>query len=85
MERYEEAIATCQKALAVNPHFLAPHFLLAGIYSLLGREEEAQAEAAIVLKTSPNFSVETLRQRSVDRDQVRQERFLDALRKAGLK
>jgi len=85
MGRYEEAIATFQKALAVNPHFLAPHIALAGVYSLLGREEEAQAEAAIVLKTSPNFSVEGLRQRSVDRDQVRQERFLAALRKAGLK
>jgi tetratricopeptide (TPR) repeat protein len=85
MGRYEEAIATFKKALALNPNFLAPHITLAGIYNLVGREEEARAEADIVLRISPDFSVEGMRQRAVDRDQVRLESFLAALRKAGLK
>ena len=74
-----------KKALTRNPDFLPAHAILAAIYSELGREEEARAEAAEVLQISPNFSLEVLRQRLPYKDPADLERFLDGLRKARLK
>jgi hypothetical protein len=54
-------------------------------YSELGEEEAARAEAAEVLRLSPNFSLESMRQRNPYKDRARFERGLAALRKAGLK
>jgi tetratricopeptide (TPR) repeat protein len=51
--RYEEAIAAQQRALILNPNYLGPHLSLAGIYGELGREREARAEVAEVLRISP--------------------------------
>ena len=68
-----------------QPRSLPAHQFLAAIYSELGREEEARAEAAEVLRISPNFSLEVLRQRLPYKDPADLERFLDGLRKAGLK
>ena len=62
--RYEEAIATQKRALARNPQFWGPHFCLAACYGHLGREAEAQAEAAEVMRVNPNFSLGVF-QRSV--------------------
>ncbi|MGH7274957.1 MAG: tetratricopeptide repeat protein, partial [Nitrospiria bacterium] len=82
MGRYEEAIAAFKKAL---PNLSPAHQFLAAIYSRLGREEEARAEVAEILRISPNFSVEVLRQRLPYKDPADLERLLDGLRKAGLK
>ncbi|HEV8718242.1 MAG TPA: hypothetical protein VGX03_36170 [Candidatus Binatia bacterium] len=46
---------------------------------------EARAEAAAVLRISPNFSLEVWRQTLPVTDQTRLELFFDLLRKAGLK
>ncbi len=83
--RYEEAIAAYKKALTRNPNLLPAHVGLATIYSELGREEEARAEAAEVLRISPKHSLEVWRQRAPYKDPAVLERFLAALRKAGLK
>ena len=83
--RYEEAIAAFKKALTRNPNLLPAHVNLAVIYSELGREEEARAEVAEVLRINPNFSLEVLRQRLPYKDPADLERYLAALRKAGLK
>jgi tetratricopeptide (TPR) repeat protein len=85
MGRYEEAIAAYKKALTRNPDFLPVHINLAVVYSGLGREKEARAEAAEILRISPNFSLEVYRQRLPYKDPAVLERFLDGLRKAGLK
>ena len=85
MDRYEEAITALKRVLTRAPNFLGAHLVLAGAYSELGRETEAQAEAAEVLRISPNFSLEVGRQRSPNKDQARFERYLAALRKVGLK
>jgi tetratricopeptide (TPR) repeat protein len=85
MGRYEEAITTLKRVLTHAPYFLGAHLNLAVSYSELGREAEARAEVAEVLRLSPNFSLESLRQRFPYKDQARFERQLAALRKAGLK
>jgi len=85
MGRYEEAIAACKRVLSRNPNFLPAHESLATIYSELGREAQARAEVAEVLKISPKYSLEVMRQRLPYKDPVVLERQLAALRKAGLK
>jgi adenylate cyclase len=85
MLRYEEGIAAFKRILARNPDALAAHLNLAYTYILSGREEEARAEVAEVLRISPNFSLKGMRQRSPVIDQEGFEWVLDVLRKAGLK
>ena len=83
--RYKEAITALKRVLTRHPNHLGAHATLVVSYSELGREEEARAEAAEVLRISPNFSLESVRQRGPYKDQARLERWLDAWRKAGLK
>ena len=82
--RYEEAIAALKRVLTRNPDHLIAHVLLAALYSGLGREEEARAEAAEVLRVSPNYSLAVVRQRMPYQDPAELERILDGLRQAGL-
>jgi len=83
--QYEEAIAAYQRALSRNPNFLPAHFGLAVIYSEMGREEEARAEVAEILRINPNYSLEVARQRVPYKDPAVLERTLANLRRAGLK
>ena len=68
--QYEEAVATFKKALQLYgaDHFFA-HFGLATTYALMGREQEAHAEAAEVLRIDPAFSVESWARRLAFKDQ----------------
>jgi len=84
MGRYQEATAAFKRILARNPDHLGVHLNLAAIYSGSGREEEARAEAAEVLRINPNFSLERLRPRLPFKDPAALDRYLDALRQAGL-
>ena len=84
-EQYEEAIAIFKQILARNPDFWAAHWGLAIIYSESGKEEEARAEGAEMLRIIPNFSLERWRQRNFLKDQAIIERHAADLRKAGLK
>jgi adenylate cyclase len=85
MGRHEEAIVTLKRVLIRNPDYLPAHANLLVAYSEAGQEAEAQAEAAEILRLSPNHSLEVWRQRLPFKDQAELERFLDGLRKAGLK
>jgi TolB-like protein/Flp pilus assembly protein TadD len=83
--RYAEAVAPLQRYLSHYPNILPAHLTLAVVYSELGKEAEARAEAAEVLRLNPNFSLEIHRQRVPIKDPAVVERQLAALRKAGLK
>jgi len=83
--RPEEAIAPLKQYITRYPNHLGPHLTLASAYSELGKEAEARAEAAEVLRLNPNFSLEVGRQRSPLKDQARLEHELAILRKVGLK
>ena len=83
--RYDEAIATQKKVLSHNRDSVDAHLILTISYSELGQEEEARAEAAEVLRLSPTYSLEVVRQTWPNKDPADMERMLAALRKAGLK
>jgi hypothetical protein len=52
---------------------------------MMGREKEARAEAAEVLRVNPKFLLDSHEKRMVLKDQSISENFIDALRMAGLK
>jgi adenylate cyclase len=83
--RDEEAISAYRDTLLRNPDLLLAHLGLVEVYSRVGREEEARAAAAEVLRISPAFSLEVWKQRAAQKDPDILERQLAALRKAGLK
>jgi tetratricopeptide (TPR) repeat protein len=83
--RYEEALVPLQRAFTFTPHYLQARVNLAMCYAELNRVEEAQAEAAEVLRLSPTFSLNVWRQSLPFKDPAVIERMVAALRKAGLK
>ena len=84
--QYEEAVVTLKKMLQIYGHdTLGAHIGLAANYIYLGREEEARAEAAEVLRLNPKFSVDAYAKRLLFKDQSLTDKYIDALRKAGLK
>jgi adenylate cyclase len=86
MGRYEEAIAEFRKALRLYPDSLLPHLGLAATYSLMGREQEAHAETAEILRIDPKFSLNRHAKDFLSfKNQNDADRYIESLRKAGLK
>jgi tetratricopeptide (TPR) repeat protein len=85
MGRYKEAAAALQRALIHAPNELFARLDLAATLVELGREEQARAEAAEVLQREPALSLTIARQTWPWKDVAGLERYLAALRKAGLK
>ena len=83
--RFEEAVLAYKKVLQRLPDNFLAHLGLAVTYSVMGREQEARAEAAEVLRLNPKFSVDNYARFLPYKDQARIDRLIDALRKAGLK
>jgi len=83
--RYEESIIACKKAIKRQTSNVFAHLILASTYSLLDRKEEARAAAAEVLRISPKFSLDYFAKTRPHIDPANTARFIDALRKAGLK
>ena len=84
-ERYAEAVAYAQRALRERPNMFPARRLLAACYVALGRLDDARGIISEVLRLQPNASIKrdaqgyTVYARSRD-----QERYVAALRKAGL-
>jgi adenylate cyclase len=88
--RYEEAIdafVSCLERVKEEGGaiLILANCYLAATYSELGRVEEARAQASEVLNLNPNFSLDWVRESAFSKDPAQLERFLDGLRKAGLK
>jgi adenylate cyclase len=83
-EQYDEAIATWKKALNLSPDYLNAHTFLAACYSSSNRQAEAAAAAKEVLRINPKFSLESYAKRLPYKNKTDIERYLAALRKAGL-
>jgi TolB-like protein/cytochrome c-type biogenesis protein CcmH/NrfG len=76
--QYDEAITWCKKAVRQAPDNLWARIMMTTVYSWSGRDEEARAEAAEVLRIQPKFSLERFAKRA-------DPKLVSALRKAGLK
>jgi TolB-like protein/Flp pilus assembly protein TadD len=85
MGQYEEALSALKKAADIRPNFWALQLQLAATYIHLDREEEARAAVAEVRRIVPKFSAERFAKRVPFKNKADTERFIDALRKAGLK
>ena len=86
MRQYGEAIAASKKAISFWPEYVYGHIDLTASYGLAGREEDARAEAAEVLRINPKITLEDIAKNGYYNFQkADKERFIDALRKAGLK
>jgi adenylate cyclase len=82
--QYEKAIELCKKGLSGNPDQLSLYLTLTISYSLLNRTEEAQKAAEEVLRIDPNFSLEYYAKTMPYKHQETGDKFVEALRKAGL-
>jgi adenylate cyclase len=83
--RFDEAVEEAKKAVERYPKNQFTYLFLASACILAGREAEAHAAAAEVLKINPTFSVEQFAKTLPYRDTSQIDRMIDALRKAGLK
>jgi adenylate cyclase len=83
--RFEEAVSAFKKAIQIAPNNFLAHIGLAATYSRMGREKEARAEAAEVLRINPKFSMDSFAKIVTNKDQSQTDRFINAIRKAGLK
>jgi adenylate cyclase len=83
--KFEEAVSAYRKAIQRAPDNIIAHLGLAATYSLMSRKEEARSEAAEVLRINPKFSVDSYAKRLTFKDQSITDKYIDALRKAGLK
>jgi adenylate cyclase len=82
--QYEKAIEECKKALQREPNAQFPYMHMAISYLRLGREEEARAAAADLLRINPKFSLERYAQTLPFTKPVA-DRIVEDLRKVGLK
>ena len=82
--RLEEAAASIKKSIEIAPNDFWNHATLAAVYIMMGRDEEAHAAAAEVLRINPKFSLEWLSKGALYKDRSEVEKVSDAMRKAGL-
>jgi adenylate cyclase len=83
--RFEEAVSEFKKALQLEPNNVMVHLNLAATYSMMGQEKEARAEAEELLRLNPKFSLGGIERVLPYKSQDQKDRFIEALRKAGLK
>ena len=84
--RFKEAVSAWKQAILRSPDNISPHLCLASAYIAMGREKEAHAEAAEVLRINPKFTLDNFAKGlSFIKDQSIIEKHIGNLRKAGLK
>ena len=83
-ERYEEAVTWANKVIADRPETPAGHRLLAASLAQLGRIAEARKALEDLLKITPGLTATLLRNITHFKRPVDFDRYIDAMRKAGL-
>jgi adenylate cyclase len=81
----EKATAACEKALRCESDNLFAHIAATVAYSMCDREEEARVAATGVLRINPKFSCNYYAKKLPYKNQADIDRYIGALRKAGLK
>jgi adenylate cyclase len=83
---YQEAVRVSKKACALTPDNEGCHRTLAAAYGMMGKDTEARAEAAELLRIMPEWSIEgwNHRQGNTWKKQADLDHFAEGLRRAGL-
>jgi TolB-like protein/Tfp pilus assembly protein PilF len=84
-KRYDEACEWGSKAVEENPRFPGGHRLLASSYGQLGKVKEAEKELKELLLLMPGMTADDVRRQVPFRKSRDMERYIEGLRKAGLK
>jgi len=82
--QYEKAIELCEKTLSGNPDNLSAYLVLAASYSSLNRIEDARKAVEEILRIQPGFSLEYYSNTIPFKNQEMFDKYINALRKAGL-
>jgi TolB-like protein/Tfp pilus assembly protein PilF len=82
--QYDEAITWCKKAVSQEPNDLLARMMMTVVYSLSGQDEKARGGADEVLRIQPKFTLDKFKKKLTYKREVDRERFLSALRKAGI-
>jgi len=82
--RFDEAIATLQKATKQNESALSPRLYLAAIYARLGRTEDASWEISQIQIADPDIALSNLSALAPFEQKQMLTRLTEDLRKAGL-
>ena len=85
MGRYAEAATAFERVIERNPHFPGGHMTLAATYGHLGRTADAEWEVGETLTLLPDFSLAGERGKAMYKNPADLERYIEGLRKAGLK
>ncbi len=83
--RYEDAITSAQKILAVTPDAVHYYFTLAFCFAQLGQETDARAAVEKIRQLQPSASLEWVQKTVPYANPADLERLVAGLRKAGLK
>jgi len=84
-ERYEDACYWGRRTIQQNPMFPGGHRLVAASCGQLGRTQEAASELKELLKLMPGMTGEDVRKQVPFKRSGDMERYIEGLRKAGLK
>jgi len=84
IKKDKEGLVYAEKAAQQEPKNILSHLVLCSIYSLLGRMEEARVEADNVMNINPNFSLIRFEKRLPLKNLEAKNRYIEALRNAGL-
>ncbi len=82
--RLMEAADCYRDSLARNPDHIGPRIGLAACYAEMGRDEDARAQGAEVLRINPKFTLAKYAESLTCRAPAQSEKTLQALRSAGL-
>ncbi len=84
LERYEEALTWGENALREMPNYGSSHRVVISALVGLGRLGEAQAAASLLMEAFPTYTLSLQIQINPWRDKAFAERYIDALRVAGI-
>ena len=85
LKQYSQALPLLRECVSRAPNVRSGHVWLAATYARLGRVEDARHEAAGVLRTDPNYTIDgTQRRLSIFKFAEDAEHYFEGLRMAGL-
>ena len=84
LKQYAEALPMLRDCASRMPQFRSGHVWLAATYAQIGQVEEARAEAAEILRITPEWTIATSTRLVGFKDPEDRKHYVDGLRKAGL-